>query len=253
VPANEPGGDRSKRGAARGAGHSKGRRPPITAARGGALPKWVREEVTRSTPKARRDPALRALTAAVGDFADERFGAAARALRDAKALAPRAATIRELLGLASYREERWEESLRELRTFRRLTGETTHMPLEIDCLRAMKRPEGVEKAWELFCQLGGARTTEDEARVVFASFLLDRGEVRRAWDVIRPGRLVADAPASALRRWYVAARVAVASGDTGAAAKFATAIRNQDPEMPGLGDLESEIARVAARRVTPSS
>lgn len=221
---------------------SERRRKPITATPGGALPRWVREEVIRSTGKERREQALRLLSTGVGSFAEERFGAAARSLQEAKALAPRAATIRELLGLSLYQEERWEVALRELRAFRRISGDTTHMAVEMDCLRALGRPADVEKTWALFRQLGGGRAAEDEARVVYASFLLERRELRGAWEVIRPSRLVADAPPSALRRWYVAARVAVASGDARAAAKIAGAIRSQAPDLPGLDGLEEEIA-----------
>ena len=232
----------------------EGRRPPrdqarrrggaIKAARGGRLPGWVREEVVRSTPRQRRDAALRALTEGIEAFSEERFGRALRALREAKSLAPRAATVRELLGLAAYHEERWQEALRELRTFRRLTGDTTHMAVELDCLRALGRDRDVHKTWDRFRELGGGRIADDEARVVYASFLLDQGDLRRAWEVIKPGRLVDNAPESRLRRWFVAARVAAANRDRKAAATLAEAVRRQAPDMPGLNDLQAEIDRL---------
>ncbi len=233
---------------------SEGRRPPrdqarrrggaIKAAKGGRLPGWVREEVVRSTPRTRRDAALRALAEGIGAFSEERYARALRSLREAKRLAPRAATIRELLGLAAYQEERWEEALRELRTFRRLTGDTTHMAVELDCLRALGRDADVHKTWERFRELGGGRIADDEARVVYASFLLDHGDHRRAWQIIKPGRLVENAPESRLRRWFVAAKVAAASGDRRAATTLAEAVRKQAPDMPGLDELQAEIERL---------
>ncbi len=234
----------------------KGGRPPrardrrgrhggaITAARGGRLPGWVREEVVRSTPRQRRDAALRALSEGIDAFSEERYGKALRSLREAKSLSPRAATIRELLGLAAYQEERWEEALRELRTFRRLTGDTTHMAVELDCLRALGRDADVHKTWERFRELGGGRIADDEARVVYASFLLDQGDLRRAWQVIKPGRLVDNAPESRLRRWFVAARVAAANRDRKAATTLAQAVRKQAPDLPGLEELQAEIDRI---------
>lgn len=216
----------------------------ITAAKGGRLPGWVREEVVRSTPRQRRDAALRALGEGIEAFSDERYGRALRALREAKRLSPRAATIRELLGLSAYQEERWEEALRELRTFRRLTGDTTHMAVELDCLRALDRTADVHKTWQRFRELGGGRIADDEARVVYASFLLDQGDLRGAWQVIKPGRLVDNAPESRLRRWFVAAKVAAANRDRKAATTLAAAVRKQAPDLPGLDELEAEIDRL---------
>ena len=132
-------------------------------------------------------------------------------------------------------------SLRELRTFRRITGETMHMAVELDCLRALGRDGDIGKTFELFLELGGDRDAEDEARVVYASHLLDQGRIADAWRVIKPGRLVNRAPAAALRRWAVAARVAAASGDAEAAGKILSAIRREDSDLEWLPELEREL------------
>lgn len=238
-PRKERGADPRKRGASDG---RQGReRRSITSVPAGELPRWIREEITRTAPKARREPALAHLTRAVGEFADERYGAALDQLQKAKELAPQAATIRELLGLSAYYLGRWEQALRELRTFRRISGETTQMPVEMDCLRALGRDDDVEKTFRQLRELNPRPETDDEARVVFASALLDRDLVGEAWKVIRPGRLVSDPRQSALRRWYVAARVATAAGDLEAAHRFADAIADADGDFPGLADLRTEI------------
>lgn len=213
----------------------------ISVGQGGRLPRWVRDEVVRSTPKDRRDPALRQLEQGVAAFGEEKHQKAFNALRKAKALAPRAATIRELLGLSAYYLGKWEEGLRELRTYRRLTGETTHMPVEMDCLRALRRDADVDKTWQTFQELGGHPATEDEARVVYASHLLDRGEVAESWRVIKPGRLIADPPEGTLRRWAVAAKVAAQAGDDASVAKLMDAIRDRAPDAPWLEDLEQSL------------
>jgi hypothetical protein len=217
------------------------RRGAIVAAASGQLPGWVRDEVNRSTPKERREPALRLLSQGVAEFSDERYRAAAARLREAKALSPRAATIRELLGLSAYRAELWEEALRELRTFRRLTGDTSQMPAEMDALRALGRPADVDKTWQLFKELGGARDVELEARVVYASHLLDQGKVKPAWEVIKPGRLVASAGEAEIRSWYVAAKVALAAGDRETARTITNAISKQAPSLEGLEELQTSV------------
>lgn len=224
-----------------GSGQRRKEQRSITSVPAGELPRWVREEITRTAPKDRREPAVNHLARAVGEFADERYAAALDQLQSAKKLAPQAATIRELLGLSAYHLERWDLALRELRTFRRITGEATQVPVEMDCLRAMGRTEDVEKTFRQLRELDAKPETDDEARVVFASSLLERGLVSDAWKVIKPGRLVANPRPSALRRWYVAARVATAAGELDAAHRFANAITDADADFPGLAELRTEI------------
>jgi uncharacterized protein HemY len=175
-------------------------------------------------------------------FADERYKAAAVELRRAKELSSRAPTIRELLGLSAYRSQQWEEALRELRTYRRITGDLTHTPVELDCLRALGKDDGVEKTWRLI-QDGDVRTdTQHEARVVYASYLLDKNRPRDAWAVIKPGRLVASPSEGELRRWFVAARVALAAGDKDAARKLLTALEKQETDFEGVEELREQLA-----------
>lgn len=220
--------------------HHKGGKPDhktITSVKGGQLPKWVRDEIVRSTPKDRRQPALNHLDKAMGLFADERYPAAAAELRKAKELSPRSATVREMLGLSAYRSGKWEEALRELRTFRRLTGDLIHYPVEMDCLRGLGKPQDVTKAWERLQDYEISQTINHEARVVYASFLLDEGRARDAWPIIKPGRLVASPTQGELRRWYVAARVAVAAGDKDAARRLVAALDEQETDFEGVDEL----------------
>jgi hypothetical protein len=213
----------------------------VTSVSSGQLPKWVRDEILRSTPKERRDPALNHLAKALNQFADERYGAALPELRKAKSLAPRSSTVREMLGLSAYHTGQWEEALRELRTFRRLTGDVIHMPVEMDCLRALGRPGDVTKTWHLLQDLDVSATVGHEARVVYASFLLDEGKAVDAWHIIKPGRLVASPSPGELRRWFVAARVALAAGDKDAARRLLAALDEQDPDFEGVDELRAAL------------
>ncbi|HEY7563464.1 MAG TPA: hypothetical protein VIA81_00905 [Acidimicrobiia bacterium] len=185
--------------------------------------------------------ALHLLEQGIEQFADERFRPAIDSLGRAKALAPRSSTIRELLGLANYYVENWLPALQELRAFRRLTGESLHVPVEMDALRALGRSADVDKAWEMFAELDSSRDTKNEAAVVYASHLLDRGRVADAWSVIRPGRLITPAPESEVRRWFVAARVALAAGDKVAAKRLSDAVHREDHALPGLAELRAQL------------
>lgn len=214
----------------------------ITSVTSGQLPRWVRDEIVRSTGKEKREPALFHLAKGMEAFADERYRSAIPEFRKAKELSPRAATVRELLGLAAYRSGQWEEALRELRTFRRITGDLTHTPVELDCLRALGRQDGVATTWKMIQDADLRPETQHEARVVYASHLLDEGRPRDAWAVIRPARLVSSPSPAELRRWFVAARVALAAGDREAARKLLDAVESHEVDFEGVEGLRAELA-----------
>lgn len=211
------------------------RQPWVPA--GGQLPKWVSDQLARVTPKGNLTAATDRLVAAATHFSNGRFGKAFEEAQGAKQLASRDATVREILALSAYRLGRWDVALRELRTFRRFTGESTHMPVEMDVLRALDRPEDVESVWTLFNEIGGSADTKREARVVYGSHLLDVGDARRAWEVTNPKRMTADPGESELRVWYVASKAAHRLGDVGTARQIFEAIERADAAFPGLDEL----------------
>ncbi len=184
---------------------------------------------------------MQGLEDAAGAFADARYGKAVEHAERAKQASSSNATIREILGLANYRLGRWEAALKELRGFRRIAGETTHMPVEMDCLRALERSDDVDKVWRELKHLGGRPDTFREARVVYGSHLLDTGRPREAWQVVNPKRLEEHPHEAELRQWYVAARVATHLGDSDAAGQILAAITAADPAFPGLDELEAAI------------
>lgn len=217
--------------------HGKKKLP--TAAQG--LPRHVVEALIRVTPAARRNAALTALAGAAEAFADGQYHAAVRKAQQAKELSSRDATIREVLGLASYRIGDWQQALRELRTYRRLSGETTHMPVEMDVLRALQRFDDVADVWMEFQRLGGSPAAKKEARVVYASHLIDMGRLEEAATVTGTPRVIDDPWPEDLRLWYVAARIASLAGDKPRARRLADAIIVADPGFPGLDELDRAI------------
>ncbi len=241
------GGDtRGRRGKPRsGDGHRGGaprRAARVTPGSGDAeLPKWMRDELRRVTGKERLNAATAAVTRAVEAFADEEYETARRELRKAKSASSRASCVRELLGLAAYHTGNWREAVAELRAYRRMTGDVIYMPAEMDALRAQGDREGVEKTWLRIREAGGPPSTDSEARVVYGSFLLDEGRPREAWSATGPVQLQPDPPPHLLRRWYVAARAAAALGDGETALRLASAIRERQPDLPGLEELAEEI------------
>lgn len=202
------------------------------------LPRHVVESLMRVTPASRQNAALASLGAAAEAFSDGQYHAAVRKASHAKDLASRDATIREILGLASYRVGDWQTALRELRTYRRLSGETTHMPVEMDVLRALNRDDDIKALWLEFKKLGGGPAVKKEARVVYASYLIDIGDLDEAHQVAGKPKKVDDPWPEDLRLWYVAARIAALTGSKDEARRIASSILLEDPSFPGLDELD---------------
>jgi tetratricopeptide (TPR) repeat protein len=76
-----------------------------------------------------------------GRLMDEEPEQALAHARAARALAGRVGAVREANGLVAYTAGEWAESLSELRTARRLTGEPDHLAVMADCERALGRPD----------------------------------------------------------------------------------------------------------------
>lgn len=208
------------------------------------LPNWIVEEVSRVTPGDRTGPALEALGAASEALADGHYQSAVKHGQRAKALSSQSATIRETIGIAAYRIGDWSTALKELRAYRRMAGETTHLPIEMDVLRAQGRDKDVELAWQELEKRGGHGLVMNEGRIVYASYLLDQGRAEEAWPIVKPRRMEQRPNDGHLRLYYVAARTAAARGDRETARKLSDEIVTHDPAFPGYEQLETEIARI---------
>ncbi len=207
------------------------------------LPNWIVEALVRVTPKDRIGPALEALGEASAAMNDGRYHAAVKDAKRAKNLSPQDSTIRETLGLSAYRIGDWDTALAELRAYRRMAGDASHLPIEMDVLRAKGRGKDVIAAWETLQKADVAPAVWKEGKVVYGSYLLDEGDAVGAWDLTGPDRVGPNAKESDLRVWYIAARAAAKNGETGTARKIADAIVLNDPSFPGLDALDLEIAR----------
>jgi tetratricopeptide (TPR) repeat protein len=112
-----------------------------------------------------------------GAGAAQDFAEASRLSDQCKHIALRAPTVRELLGLALYREARYRDAARELAAYRRLTGADDQNPVMADCYRALKRPE---RALELCYEIDPASVPEAvayEGHIVAAGALRDMGRL----------------------------------------------------------------------------
>lgn len=96
----------------------------------------------------------------------------------------RLACVREAVALTAYMAGEYHEALREFRTYRRITGDDTHVAAQLDCERALGRPE---KAVQLSTEIDMGKL-DREARVELVMVLSgvheDLGDLERARTVL---------------------------------------------------------------------
>ena len=157
-------------------------------------------------------------------------GAASEA-RKAKELATRSPTIREILGLALYVQDRFGEALSEMQAFRRMSGRADQNHIIADCLRAAGHPErAVPLAEEALAARGVPLSAKAEAVIVAASALADTGKFDEALGLLRRVKTRDDvAGTEVLRVWYVTADVLQRAGRTQEAERTFRRIMRHDP------------------------
>ncbi|MGH2699694.1 MAG: tetratricopeptide repeat protein [Actinomycetota bacterium] len=163
-------------------------------------------------------------------FEEEDLTEAIRLGEQAKHIALRSATVRELLGLAYYRDGQFKRAARELSAFRRIAGSTEQNPVLADCYRAMAKPE---RALELCDEINSSvpDPIRYEGTIVAAGALT---ELDRTDEAIARIEALELNPASAgehhLRAWYVLADLLERRGRFTQALDYFDAVAAADAE-----------------------
>lgn len=193
----------------------KGKGRPRPASAGADLPKDVKEEIARVTrPTQVRDASSR-LSRAIELLERGDAGAAVAEATKAKSLSPRSGSIREVLGLALYGQERWQEALAEMKTYKRISGRPDQNHIIADCLRALGKPAEAVPLAEEELRSKAPNSAKAEAVVVAASALADQGRYPEALAFLGRARTRADvAEDYTLRLWYVKGDILARAGRT---------------------------------------
>ncbi|HLA92849.1 MAG TPA: tetratricopeptide repeat protein [Actinomycetota bacterium] len=208
------------------------------------LPNDVVVELRHMSKPGRAEDATRRLERAVqllerGDAP----GAAAEAA-DAKRLAPRAPAVREVLGLALYGLERYQEALSEMQAYRRMSGRADQNHIIADCLRSVGRGDrAVPLAEEALAARGIPVAAKAEAVIVAASALADQGKFDQALGMLRRIRTRDDvASPEVLRVWYVTGDILERSGHPQEAQREFRKIVRHDPSAFDAAERAAQLA-----------
>lgn len=193
---------------------------------------------------AQRAERLRArLDEAATAYAGDRYGDAAAILRTIAEEAPGVAEVRELLGLAYYRQRRWKDAARELRAFNEITGSTEQHPVLADCARALGRHGQVEAYWKALRSAALDADLLAEGRIVMAGSLADQDRLDDAIRLIEAGREQVEGTAERdLRMAYVLADLQERAGDLPTARSGFEWLQVQDPEFADVGERLSALS-----------
>ena len=219
-------------------------RRPAPRQVGTELPREVVEDV-RAAAGGKGNRAVSLLERAVAALDGGRAVEAERAASEAKALAPRSGAVREVLGLALYRQGKFREALRELQAYRRFTGRVDQNHLMADAHRALGSPDkavnAAREALDAEARLPAA--VRSEAAVVGGAALADLGRYDEALALLRRfdhGPEVARP--HDLRVWYVIADVLERSGRPKEAARVFRRILGHQPDA---FDVPQRLARLS--------
>ena len=186
---------------------------------------------------------------AAGQLLDTDPELALQHARVARDRAARIGVVREAVGIAAYHAAEWAEALAELRTARRMTGDSRHVPLMVDCERALGRPERALRLVESTRGSDLQPAERIELCIVEAGTRRDLGELDAALLALQNAGLdrSRDRPWSA-RLWYAYADVLLAAGRMAEAVEWFLAAAGVDED--GQTDAEERLADIAELAMT---
>jgi tetratricopeptide (TPR) repeat protein len=188
------------------------------------------EELRRVTKPTQLRDATSRLSRAVALLERGDPGAAVAEAAKAKQLSPRSSAVREVLGLALYGQERWQESLTELKAYRRLSGRADQNHVMADCLRALGSPREAVPLAEEELRAKVPNDAKAEAVVVAASALADQGRFAEALAFLgRAKTREAVSEPYTLRLWYVRGDILAKAGRRDEAAEEFRKVMRHDP------------------------
>ncbi len=179
------------------------------------------------------------MESAVAAYDRGRYQEAARTAKQVANETPMVPAVRELVGLAAYRSGRWREAIRQLEAYQELTDDATHLPILMDCHRAMGHPRRVTELWAELRQQSPGPEVLAEARIVAAGSLADRGNLEGAIEILTSSgaaKALRNPSARHLRQWYALGDLYERAGDVPRARELFLRVAQADPGAYDVAD-----------------
>jgi tetratricopeptide (TPR) repeat protein len=170
---------------------------------------------------------------AYGAYERNRFQDALRAIKPVADEAPGVAAVRELAGLAAYRCGRWRSAAGHLEAFGRLSDSAEHLPVLMDCQRALHKPKKVAALWAELRQSSPDPDVLAEGRIVAAASLADAGDLNGAIAMLSTAgasKALRNPSERHVRQWYLLADLYERAGDVPKAREYFERVFRSDPE-----------------------
>jgi hypothetical protein len=170
---------------------------------------------------------------AYGAYERGRFQDALRAIKPVVDEAPGVAAVRELAGLAAYRCGRWRSAAGHLEAFGRLSDSAEHLPILMDCQRALHKPKKVAALWAELRQSSPDPDVLAEGRIVAAASLADSGDLNGAIAMLSTAgasKALRNPSERHVRQWYLLADLYERAGDVPKAREYFERVFRADPE-----------------------
>jgi tetratricopeptide (TPR) repeat protein len=202
---------------------------------------------------AHRERLVERAETAYGAYDRGRFQDAMRAIKPVVEETPGVAAVRELAGLAAYRSGKWRDSLKHLQAFALLSDSTEHLPIVMDCQRALRKPKKVAELWSELRQSSPEPDVLAEGRIVAAASLAESGDPQGAISMLATAgaaKALRNPSNRHIRQWYMLADLYERAGDVPRAREFFERVAKVDREaydvldrLAGLGPERKPRAR----------
>jgi tetratricopeptide (TPR) repeat protein len=232
---------RSRRRAGRGAAAAAGATGSATEAIATlsprhALPPEIATEIRRAADIAtarHKEHLVDRAESAYGAYERGRFQDAQRAIKPVADEVPGVAAVRELAGLAAYRCGRWRSAAGHLEAFGRLSDSIEHLPVLMDCQRALHKPKKVAALWAELRQSSPDPDVLAEGRIVASASLADAGDLNGAIAMLSTAgasKALRNPSERHVRQWYLLADLYERAGDVPKAREYFERVFRSDPE-----------------------
>jgi tetratricopeptide (TPR) repeat protein len=233
------------------------------------LPPEIAAEIRKAADVAtvhHRELLVEKAESAYGAYERGRYQDALRAIKAVAEETPTVAAVRELAGLAAYRSSKWRDALRHLQAHAALADSTEHLPVLMDCQRALRKPKKVAELWTQLRQSSPEPDVLAEGRIVAAASLAETGDLQGAIAMLATAgasKALRNPSNRHIRQWYLLGDLYERAGDVPRAREMFERVVRADREaydvadrLAGLGPTRPARSRGgagAAKRAAPKS